>query len=344
MKAAFYVGNTSMKTGPQAAVEPAAGMAQIKVAYCGICGTDLHIFHGNMDRRVHLPQIIGHEMSGTISALGPGVEGFAVGDAVTVMPLDPCHNCPACRAGHTHICQNLKFMGIDTPGGMQTYWTVPAHTLHHLPANLSMRHAALIEPLSVACHDVRLGAVAEGENVVVLGGGPIGTLIALVARSRGGKVLISEINPHRLKLLEDLGFETINPQQKSVPEHVMERTNGAGADVLFEVSGSPAAAELMTNLMRTRGRIVVVAIYSQPPKVDLFRFFWRELKMCGARVYEHEDFQTAIRTAASGSLPLDRLITHTLPMEQVETGFREMEGGGAVMKVLINCGEEAVQA
>ena len=100
MKAAFYIGNATMETGPQPGVEPAPGMAQIKVAYCGICGTDLHIFHGKMDRRVHIPQIIGHEMSGTISALGSGVKGFAVGDRVTVMPLDPCNNCPACRAGH----------------------------------------------------------------------------------------------------------------------------------------------------------------------------------------------------------------------------------------------------
>jgi 2-desacetyl-2-hydroxyethyl bacteriochlorophyllide A dehydrogenase len=339
MKAAFYMGNATMKTAPQAAVEPAPGMAQIKVAYCGICGTDLHVFHGNMDKRVHIPQILGHEMSGTISALGAGVEGFAIGDRVTVMPLDPCNNCPACKAGHTHICHNLKFLGIDTPGAMQTCWTIPAHTLHRLPASLSMSHAALIEPLSVACHDVRLGAVAEGEYVVVLGGGPIGTLVALVAKSRGARVLVSEINPHRLKLLEELGLEAINPQQANVVEHVTARTNGAGADVLFEVSGSQGGAELMTNLMRTRGRIVVVAIFAQPPKVDFFRFFWRELQLRGARVYEHQDFEAAIQMAAAGSVPLARLITHTLPMEEVETGFHFLESGGAEMKVLIECAE-----
>jgi threonine dehydrogenase-like Zn-dependent dehydrogenase len=103
MKAAFYVGNANMRSGPQPAIEPGSGQAQIKVAYCGICGTDLHIFHGKMDQRVHPPQVIGHEMCGRISALGPGVEGFRVGDAVTVMPLDPCNHCPACRAGHNHI-------------------------------------------------------------------------------------------------------------------------------------------------------------------------------------------------------------------------------------------------
>ncbi len=213
MKAAFYVGNANMSSGPQPAIEPGPGQAQIKVAYCGICGTDLHIFHGKMDHRVHAPQVIGHEMCGTISALGPGVEGFAVGEAVTVMPLDPCNNCPACRAGHNHICQNLKFMGIDTPGAMQTYWTVPAHTLHHLPASLPFRIAALVEPISVACHATRLGAVEEGEYVVVLGGGPIGTLVALVAKSKGARVLVSEINSYRLQLLPRLGLEVMDPRQ-----------------------------------------------------------------------------------------------------------------------------------
>lgn len=340
MKAAFYVGNATMTTGPEAAVDPAAGKVQIKVGYCGICGTDLHIYHGKMDRRVHLPQILGHEMSGTVSALGPGVEGFSVGDPVTVMPLDPCNNCPACRAGHSHICQNLKFMGIDTQGAMQSYWTVPAHTLHRLPANLPFRLAALVEPVSVACHAVRLGEVAKGEYVVVLGGGPIGTLVALVAKNQGARVLVSEINPYRLQLLKELGLEALDPRQKDFTEYVTEQTQTAGADVVFEVTGSQAGAELMTKLPRTRGRIVVVALFADPPKVDLFRFFWRELRLRGTRVYEHQDFEAGIRLASSGSLPLERLITQTYPLEQVQAGLQQMERGGEVMKVLIKCSDE----
>jgi 2-desacetyl-2-hydroxyethyl bacteriochlorophyllide A dehydrogenase len=341
MKAAFYVGNTTMKTGPQPALEPGPGQVQIKVGYCGICGTDLHIFQGHMDRRVHMPQIMGHEMSGTISALGPGVEGFKVGEAVTVMPLDPCNNCPACRAGHSHICQNLKFMGIDTQGAMQTYWTVPVHTLHRLPASLPFRVAALVEPVSVACHAVRLGGVAAGEYVVALGGGPIGTLVALVAQNHGARVLVAEINPYRLQLLRELGLEARDPREKGFPEYVTEQTQGAGADVVFEVTGSAASAELMTKLPRTRGRMVVVAIFAEPPKIDLFRFFWRELQLRGTRVYEHQDFEAGIRLAASGALPLERLITQTYPLEQVQSGLEQMERGGTVMKVLIRCGEDA---
>ena len=162
MKASFYTGNHTITTGDCVPVQPGPGQVQIAVSHVGICGTDLHIFHGKMDHRVKFPQVLGHETAGTIAAIGEGVTGYSIGDRVTVMPLDPCNQCPACRAGHSHVCMKLKFIGIDTPGGLQARWTVPAHTLHRLPENLSMEHGALIEPIAVACHDVRLGEVKPG--------------------------------------------------------------------------------------------------------------------------------------------------------------------------------------
>ncbi len=337
VKAAFYEGNETIRIGDCVPVSPGRGQVQLRVAYCGICGTDLHIFHGKMDRRVRIPQVLGHEMSGTIAALGPDVAGFGVGDRVTVRPLDPCGACPACRAGHSHICQNLTFIGIDAPGALQGLCTVPAHTLHRLPGNLTFSQGALIEPLAVACHDVRMADVHPGEFVVVQGGGPIGVLIAQVARTTGARVLISEVNPYRLTLASGLGLEVVNPRATDLVEFVTAHTGGAGADVVFEVSGSAAGAEMMTRLPRTRGRIVVVAIFSEPPAVDLFRFFWRELRLSGARVYESEDFENAIQLAGSGVLPLDRMVTATIPLAELATGFREMERGAEVMKVLVEC-------
>ena len=340
MRAAFYEGHETIRIGDCAPLPPSKGQVQIKVSHCGICGTDLHVFHGKMDHRVTFPQVIGHEMSGTITAIGEGVAGWAAGDRVTVRPLDPCGACPACRAGHSHVCQKLKFIGIDSPGAMQGLWTVPAHTLHHLPDNLSLEQGALIEPIAVACHDVRLGEVKSGEFVFVLGGGPIGVLVASVAKNEGARVVVSEVNPFRLKLAAELGLETVNPRETDIPAFVNRETGGAGADVVFEVTGSAAGAELMTKLPRVRGRVVVVAVFSEPPKVDLFQFFWRELKLCGVRVYEPEDFEKAIAIAASGRLPINRLITNTVPLEGLEPAFRQLESGGEVMKILIRCSGE----
>jgi (R,R)-butanediol dehydrogenase / meso-butanediol dehydrogenase / diacetyl reductase len=337
LKAAFYEGNKQIRIGECAPVAPAAGEAQIRVSHCGICGTDLHIFHGAMDHRVTKPAIIGHEMSGVIESVGAGAQGWAAGDRVTVRPLAACGACPACRNGHSHICQKLKFIGIDRPGAMQKLWTVPAHTLHRLPETLSLRQGALIEPIAVACHDVRLGEVKADEYVVVLGGGPIGALVALVAQQKGARVLVSEINPFRIKLLREFGVEVVNPTETELIALVEAQTGGAGADVVFEVTSSKAGAEMMTKLPRVRGRIVVVAIFSQPPQVDLFKFFWREISLRGARVYEAQDFEEAIALAASGALPLDKLITNVCPLDDLEWGLRQLEQGGEVMKVLIEC-------
>jgi len=339
MKAAYYEGHEKVSVGACRPVPPGPGQVQIQVSHCGICGTDLHIFHGKMDHRVKMPAVLGHEMAGTLAAVGEGVSGYSIGDRVTVMPLDPCGTCPACRVGHSHICQRLKFIGIDVPGAMQSLWTVPAHTLHRIPDSLSMKHAAMIEPVAVACHDIRLGDVKPGEYVVVQGGGPIGILVALVAKNTGARVVVTEISPFRIALAKELGLEALDPRELDLVKYVDEHTGGAGADVVFEVSGSQAGADLMTKLVRTRGRIVVVAIFAEQPKIDLFRFFWRELKMCGARVYEHEDFDKAIEIAGSGVLPLDRLITSVYSLEQLEDGFRQMERGGDVMKILLNCSD-----
>lgn len=306
------------------------------VAYCGVCGTDLHIYQGHMDQRVQMPQVIGHEMSGQITELGAGVDGFNVGDRVVVRPLNPCEQCPACLAGHDHVCQQLKFLGIDTPGAFQSSWTVPAHTLHRIPDALSMEHAAMIEPIAVACHDVRMGQVSADDHVVIIGGGPIGTLIALVARVTTPSVTLCEINPFRIELARRLGLDAIDPNETDLLARVDAITGGAGADVVFEVSGSDAGCRTMTQLARVRGRIVVVAIFPDPRPVDLFRFFWRELRLFGARVYERQDFDRAIQLAAENALPLDDLITARYPLAGLGEAMQQMDAGGRVMKVLID--------
>ncbi len=315
---------------------PAAGEVRIKVAYVGVCGTDVHIYHGMMDKRVKMPLTIGHEMSGVVDAIGEGVEDFAVGEKIVVRPLDNRGEKPSDK-GISHICEDLKFIGIDSPGAMQQYWNVPAFTLHKLGAETDLKLAALIEPLAVACHDVRLSELQAGETAVVLGGGPIGMLVAMVAKEAGANVIISEVNETRIGMAEAMGFTAVNPTKVDLVEFVKGKTNNRLADVVFEVSGVQAAVDVMTEVAGIRGRIVMVAIHGQPKSVSLFKFFWKELKLIGARVYEPEDYEAAISLVAQKKLPLEQLITDVQPLKTIQQVFESIDTNPEVMKVLMKC-------
>lgn len=341
--AAFYTGDRHFSIEQVTSEAPGPGQVQIDVAYCGICGTDLHVYLGHMDARIGNHRVIGHEMSGTVAAIGEGVTGFEPGQPVVVRPLDHCGVCPACKRGHQHICQNLKFLGLDTDGAFQQKWTVPAHTLHHLPEDLPLDHAALIEPLAVACHDVGRGRVAQGEDVLVIGGGPIGMLIAMVARHAGGNVTLSEINENRIAFARRLGFTAINPAEVDAAKTIMEATGDKGADVIFEVSGSQPGVDLMTTAAATRARVVMVAIHATKPQVDLFQFFWREIEMFGARVYEPQDYDEAMALLTQpGVIDADAMITDIKGLEELEGAFAELAGNPRAMKTLIKCNPETV--
>lgn len=338
-QAAFYRGDKNfsidaVETGP-----PGAGEVQIDVAYCGICGTDLHIYLGHMDPRVGFERTIGHEMSGVVSALGEGVQGLSVGQRIVVRPLDHCGDCPACNAGHQHICHNLKFIGIDSDGAFQQKWNVPAHTLHVLPDDLDLSHAALIEPLAVAVHDVRRGNVQPGEDVLVIGGGPIGMLVAMVAREAGANVTISEINENRLAFADKIGFTTLNPKETDVAKTIHDATGGKGADVVFEVSGSQPGVDLMTAAAATRGRIVMVAIHATKPQIDMFQFFWRELDLLGARVYLPQDYDGAMALLAKGVVDCDSFITDIQGLDDIQGAFETLTQNPNAMKSMIRISE-----
>jgi len=336
MRAAYYMGDRVVDVREAEAVPPAPGTVQVDVAYTGICGTDLHIVHGAMDGRVSPPAILGHEMAGRVTATGEGVSGWRVGDPVTVMPLVWCGECAACLNGHSHICRRLSFLGIDAPGSLQPRWTVPAGTLVPLPAELPLRTAALAEPTAVAVHDVRRAGLLPGEHAVVVGGGPIGLLVAAVAQDAGAHVLLVEPNDGRRDLAERAGVTTFDPRGGPVAAEVEEWTDGSGAEVAFEVSGAVAGIQSAVDALGPRGRLVVVAIHPTPPPVDLFSVFWRELTIVGARVYERADFEEAVRLLAAGRIPADTLITDVVPLAETAGAFETLDAGGA-MKILVDC-------
>ena len=334
-KAAYYIHNRKFELADCEVALPAENEVTVDIAYCGICGTDLHIFHGAMPHRLGDRRVLGHEVSGIISATGTCVDSLKVGDRVAIRPLSPCNNCPACNSGHSHICHNLAFLGIDTDGGFAEKWTVPANTIHALPASLSLREAALVEPLAVACHNVERGKVKPGEDVLVIGGGPIGLLVAMAARAAGGKVTVSEINPGRLAVIQSIGFDTLDPTKQDLAGSVAEITGSKGADVVFEVSGSQAGVDAMTEVAAVRARIVMVAIHPEPPKIDLFRFFWRELELFGARVYEPQNYDQAIALLEAGDIATNTMITDEAPLSDIQSAFDALEGSETAMKSLI---------
>ncbi len=336
MNSSFYEGSQTFSVKGKPIQEPLANEVRVIVAYCGICGTDVHIFRGLMDSRVSIPQVIGHEMSGVIDAVGRNVKHFSVGDNIVVRPLDNRLEDESDK-GFSHICKQLKFIGVDSEGALQQYWNVPEFTLHKLPQNIDLKLASLIEPLAVACHDVRRSGLKEGEVAVVLGGGPIGALVAMVAKKTGARIIVSEMNPVRIEKLKEMGLEVVNPAETNLLEYVKDISNDSLADVVFEVAGVQPTINTMTEIAGLRARIVVVAIHSQPRAIDLKMLFWRELSIIGARVYEPEDYEHAINLVSNNALPIEHLITSVKPLEQIQELFTEIDSNPNGMKFLIDC-------
>jgi 2-desacetyl-2-hydroxyethyl bacteriochlorophyllide A dehydrogenase len=334
MRAAFYQGAKTFTTGTTPLPTPGPDEALLRVKRVGICGTDLHIFQGHLDHRVPRGGVIGHETFAEVVD-APRGSGFVAGDRVVVEPVVSCGACRACRMGASYLCYGLKILGVDLPGGMQEYWAVATKHLLRVPATLGDDHAALVEPLAVATHDVRRADVQVGQSVMVLGGGPIGTLIALVCRHRGARVVVAEVNPHRLAMIGSLGLETVDAR-RDVVRWAEEWTGGTGVDVAFEVTGNAAAARTVTDVVRVWGTVSVVAIHAEPVPFNLYQLFAREIVVHGARLYARADWEEAIRLAASGAVPVAPLVSRRIPLGELQRGMEDALGGGPVMKVLVD--------
>ena len=334
MRAVFYQGARTFTPGKIAIPIAGPGEALLRALRVGICGTDLHIFQGHLDNRVPRGGIIGHETFAEVVE-APADSDFHAGDRVVVDPVRSCGGCRACRIGAGYLCYNLKVMGVDLPGGMQEYWPAPVDRLIKVPGTLSDDHAAVIEPLAVATHDVTRARVKAGDAVMVFGGGPIGCLIALVCRHRGARVAVVEINPFRVEMLRRLGLEVVGPGVDPV-HFANEWTYGDGVDVAFEVTGHPGPVKAITEVVRVWGTISIVAIHSEPMPVNLHRFFARELNLHGSRLYTRAAWEEAIRLGASGAVPLGPLVSRVIPLESLQEGMETALGGGPVMKVLVD--------
>jgi 2-desacetyl-2-hydroxyethyl bacteriochlorophyllide A dehydrogenase len=336
MKAVRYVAPWEVRTVEVALPVPAEGEALVKVRYCGICGSDMGII-GGTHPRAKPPLILGHEFAGEIVELRPDENKttFKSGDHVTAYPLLSCGKCWSCRNGVSHVCRSLKLFGIDRDGFMAEFAAVPVKYLYKLPETQSYEKAALVEPLAVGVHSVAMAQVQKDDMTVVMGAGPIGLVVALSLRDAGvKKIYLTDINAYRLELARQLGFATFNAAEGKVTEEILRITDGNGADVVFEVAGAAPSAMQMTELVRCRGKVIMVSVHKAPHEVDLRSINFKEITLIGTRVYTRPDYEHAIKIA--GDLPLEKLVTHKIPIADAPRGFELMKNPDGVCKVLIS--------
>ncbi len=300
----------------------------LKVKATGVCGTDLTIFKGYFPaHRAVAPMALGHEMSGVIAEKGNAVTGYEVGDRVIADPLISCGTCYNCVKGLRHICKTLALFGVDSDGSFAEYVKVKAEKLYRIPDTLSFEKAALFEPLAVAVHAIRRSKLAAGDTVMVIGGGPIGILIAMVAETAGARtIIVSEIQQSRLNLLNEYGFKTINPAKIDNESIINNYYEGAGPEVVFEVTGTAGGFQAAIDIACYRGRIMEVGVPKGEQTMDIRKGNFGELEILGSRVYEPVDIKTALKIIDDARYDWDKLIT-TFPLEKGPEVLTELANG-----------------
>jgi len=329
MKAVALRGVGDMELIDMAEPEPSAGEIKLRVRYCGICGSDLHEFQSNVITLMVNRQspIMGHEFSGEVVAVGGGVEGFAVGDVVTVNPQEPCGECLYCKSDRDNLCLSERVLGLGfhRPGGFAEYLCARASRAVKIAPDAPADQVALTEPLAVAVHALNQGRLQPGETVFIAGAGPIGALTVAAARHLGaGRVVVSEPAPSRRSLAERLGAdEVIDPSTSSASLRVLQLTEGTGVDLAVECVGIGAALDDCLAATKRGGRIVVAGVFEQPTPILLLRTMVFEHQIIGAFAYR-EEFPQAADLIASGQIDVSPVISRTVSLAEVPATFAEL--------------------
>lgn len=335
MRAVVYCGPEKAEIKEVQVPTVKTGEILIKVAYGGICGSDIQVYTGK-HIRAKAPVIMGHEFSGTVAAVGPGTEtNLCEGDEVAINPLLACGTCPACQAGFANACRRAGFLGIDAPGGFAEYVTVAANRVYRLPAGMSLKEAAVVEPLAVTVRAVRNSNLRVGDTAVVIGGGPIGFLAALVARLAGADVYLSEISPSRLAGAKKAGLKTIAADKQDPVDAVLSATGGQGADVVFDAAAVRVSVDQAVRMLSPKGEMVVLGVFKELAPVDLTKVNYLELKLEGTRAYNDKEFRVAIKLLENKQIPVNLVVSHCFDLEQAQQGIELARGAEGAMKVLL---------
>jgi len=335
VKAVVYYGGTDLRYEELPTPSSEANEVLVKVSYAGVCGSDVTIYTGK-HKRVKPPRIIGHEASGVVAEVGSAVTDFAVGDRVVIEPPIGCGECYACRLGAFNACKNLGHLGIDVHGMFAEYVKARGDKVYLVPESTTQLKAALIEPTAVGAHAVRMGRVALGDKVVVLGGGPIGILTAQVARVASSlPVQVVEVADWRLDFARGLGFDPIDAKKGNVLEEVLARTGGKGADVVIDTAGVATTAQQAPALARIRGVVAMVAMPDEPLPIDVNPYVLKEVSLVGSRAYDSHDYETTIALIGQDKVDVEPLVTQVMPLENWREALELAKKPDASMKILL---------
>ena len=306
--------------------EPAPGRGQVvlDVAAAGICGTDVHIMHD--EYRSDPPVTLGHEVAGTIAALGDGVRGFEVGQrVVTETYFSTCGRCAHCRTGRPNLCAARRSIGSFEDGGFAPKLLTPATNLHALPDDLGFPEAALVEPLACVVRGLlELNELRAGDRAVVTGPGPIGLLALQVAKAAGARVVVlgTAADGARLELAQRLGADgVLTAEAADVMADAIADALGGEPDVAIECSGAEPAASLLLQLVRKAGRYVQVGLYGRPVTLDFDQVCYKELRVSGSFATTPSSWHRALVLAGSGAVPLAAIVGATYPLKEWERAF-----------------------
>jgi 2-desacetyl-2-hydroxyethyl bacteriochlorophyllide A dehydrogenase len=331
MRAVVYQG--AGRIGLEDVSMPKGEGALVEVEACGICGTDLTIYAGKHPRcRPSL--VVGHEFVGRVKeAASDG--GPPVGTRVVCYPLLSCGHCDACTSGLEHICETLRLVGIDSPGGMAQSVRLAPDQLYPVAEDLPAKIAAQAEPVAVCVHAANIASIEGGESVAIIGAGPIGITLAILLRSQSvARIVVSDTNHARLAAARALGFETVEAgQDLTAPLH-----GKAGFDVVFECAGVGAAVSAAVANVRVGGKVVIVSIHKAPQPIDLQALSFRELQILGTRVYTKREFQEAVSMLPALTADLERIVSSTVPLGGAQAAFEKLIGGAPDLRIIVRCG------
>ncbi len=321
---------------PRPQLEP--NQLMIKVMRIGICGSDIHVYHGKHAFTTY-PVTQGHEISGIVEALGEGVQDFSVGQKVTIEPQVFCGKCHPCRHGKYNLCENLKVMGFQTTGAASHYFAVDASKVTPLSEDMSFDEGAMLEPLAVGIHAARRAGDLSGKKIAVLGAGPIGILAAQSVKALGAEsVLITDISDYRLEKARECGIDyAYNTSKADFGDIILEVFGPDKADVIYDCAGNDITMGQAIRCARKGSLIVLVAVYTGMATIDLAVLNDHELTLDTTMMYRHEDFLTAIRLVKEGKIQLKPLMSKTFHFRDFKKAYEYIEAHQeTTMKVLID--------